>query len=166
MAPEATAGDAEIARTLHALWWVAIDLSSTRPLLITVDDAQWADQPSLRFLGYLARRVADLPIALVVATRPPTGGTGPLTELTVSPHVERLLPEALSPNAVAAFHTPDGVVPCAEVVAAMHAACGGNPFLTGALLDELRQRRPQRRACRRLPTPSTASGRRRSRGRC
>ena len=137
VAPEETAGDAEIARTLHALWWVAIDLSATRPLLITVDDAQWADQPSLRFLGYLARRVADLPIALVVATRPPSGGTGPLTELTVSPHVERMLPEALSPSAVAAFHTPDGVVPCAEVVEAMHAACGGNPFLTGALLDEL-----------------------------
>lgn len=137
VAPAATAGDAEIARTLHALWWVAIDLSSTRPLLITVDDAQWADQPSLRFLGYLARRVADLPIALVVATRPPSGGSGPLTDLTVSPYVERLLPEALSPIAVAAFRTPDGLAPCADVVEAMHAACGGNPFLTGALLDEL-----------------------------
>ncbi|MDO9458496.1 AAA family ATPase, partial [Nocardioides sp.] len=137
VAPEGLASDAEVARTLHALWWVAIDLSATRPLLITVDDAQWSDQPSLRFLGYLARRVADLPIALVVGTRPPTGGTGPLTELTVSSYVERLLPEALSPSAVAAFHTPQGVVPCAEVVTAMHAACGGNPFLTGALLDEL-----------------------------
>ncbi|MDP2773711.1 MAG: AAA family ATPase, partial [Nocardioides sp.] len=137
VAPDSNAADAEIARTLHALWWVAIDLSSTRPLLITVDDAQWADQPSLRFLGYLARRIADLPIALVVATRPPSGGSGPLVELTVSPQVERLLPDPLSPVAVAAFHTPDGVVPCPEVVAAMHAACGGNPFLTGALLDEL-----------------------------
>jgi DNA-binding CsgD family transcriptional regulator len=137
VAPDSNAADAEIARTLHALWWVAIDLSSTRPLLITVDDAQWADQPSLRFLGYLARRIADLPIALVVATRPPSGGSGPLTELTVSPQVERLLPDPLSPVAVAAFHTPDGVVPCPEVVEAMHAACGGNPFLTGALLDEL-----------------------------
>uniref|UniRef100_UPI0030B82D89 ATP-binding protein n=1 Tax=Nocardioides lijunqiniae TaxID=2760832 RepID=UPI0030B82D89 len=137
VAPASGASDAEVARTLHALWWVAIDLSSTRPLLITVDDAQWSDQPSLRFLGYLARRIADLPIALVVATRPPSGGSGPLTELTVSPYVERLLPEPLSPVAVAAFHTPDGVVPCAAVVEAMHAACGGNPFLTGALLDEL-----------------------------
>ncbi|MEU4746874.1 ATP-binding protein, partial [Actinosynnema sp. NPDC023658] len=35
--------EAELARTLHALWWVAVDLSATRPLLITVDDAQWAD---------------------------------------------------------------------------------------------------------------------------
>lgn len=137
VAPESSAGDAEVARTLHALWWVAIDLSAERPLLITVDDAQWADLPSLRFLGYLARRVADLPIALVVATRPPTGGTGPLTELTVSAHVERMLPEALSPTAVAAFQTPSGAVPCPEVVTATHAACGGNPFLTGALLDEL-----------------------------
>jgi len=137
VAPDAEAPDADITRTLHALWWVAIDLSSTRPLLITVDDAQWADQPSLRFLNYLARRVADLPIALVVATRPPPEGAQALAELTVSQYVERLLPEVLSPGAVAAFHTPDGITPCPEVVAAMHAACGGNPFLTGALLDEL-----------------------------
>ncbi len=137
VAPDAGASDADIARTLHALWWVAIDLSSTRPLLITVDDAQWADQPSLRFLTYLSRRVSDLPIALVVATRPPADGHGPLAELTVSPHVERMLPGTLSAEAVAAFRTATGEVPCSEVVAAMHAACGGNPFLTGALLDEL-----------------------------
>ena len=87
---------------------MAVDLSVARPLLITVDDAQWADLPSLRFLDYLSRRVADLPIALVVATRPPPDGNGPLAELTVSPHVERLLPEALSPGAVGAFHTPTG----------------------------------------------------------
>ena len=35
-----------------------------------VDDAQWADGPSLRFLAYLAERLADLPIALVVSMRP------------------------------------------------------------------------------------------------
>ena len=44
---------------MHALWWVAADLSSDRPLLITVDDAQWADDPSVRFLAYLARRLED-----------------------------------------------------------------------------------------------------------
>ena len=44
-------------------------------------------------------------------TRPPTGGSGPLTELTVSPYVERLLPETLSPTAVAASHTPLFVSP-------------------------------------------------------
>jgi energy-coupling factor transporter ATP-binding protein EcfA2 len=63
--------EAVLMRTLHALWWVAADLAADRPLLITVDDAQWADLPSLRYLGYLARRLGDLQIALVVATRPP-----------------------------------------------------------------------------------------------
>ena len=43
-----------------------------------VDDVQWADRPSLRFLAYLADRIADLPLLLVVtsarARSLPTGG--------------------------------------------------------------------------------------------
>ena len=129
-------GDAEVARTLHALWWVAVDLSSTRPLLITVDDAQWSDLPSLRFLSYLAKRVADLPILLLVATRPPAESTGPLAELTVARNVERVLPRALSREAVASMSASRSA-PDEAVVTAVHQATGGNPFLTGALLDEL-----------------------------
>lgn len=139
------AGDAEVARTMHALWWVAVDLASPRPLLITVDDAQWSDLPSLRFLSYLSKRVADLPIALIVATRPPPDRLGPLAELTVSRHVERLLPRPLSRDGIAAL-TSDrvglsehpNVVPAAPVVDAVLAASGGNPFLAESLLDELR----------------------------
>ncbi|WP_109510081.1 helix-turn-helix transcriptional regulator [Nocardioides speluncae] len=131
------AGDAEVARTLHALWWVAVDLSSTRPLLITVDDAQWSDPPSLGFLNYLSRRVADLPIALVVATRPPADRTGALAELTSSRHAELLLPRPLTRAAVEAFGADRGTPPHEAVIAAVHLASGGNPFLTSALLDEL-----------------------------
>ena len=43
-------------------------------LAILVDDLQQADRPSLRFLAYLALRIADLPIALVAAVR---GGEAP-----------------------------------------------------------------------------------------
>ncbi|WP_433013845.1 helix-turn-helix transcriptional regulator [Kribbella sp. CA-294648] len=145
------AGDAEVARTMHALWWVAVDLASPRPLLITVDDAQWSDLPSLRFLSYLSKRVADLPIALIVATRPPPDRLGPLAELTVSRHVERLLPRPLSREGIAALTSDrvggahggqrggdQGVVPAPPVVDAVLAASGGNPFLAESLLDELR----------------------------
>ncbi|MBT2452757.1 hypothetical protein J7F03_38135 [Streptomyces sp. ISL-43] len=37
---------------------------------MVVDDVHWADMPSLRFLGYLARRVHGLPVLLMVAVRP------------------------------------------------------------------------------------------------
>ncbi|MFD8498864.1 AAA family ATPase [Amycolatopsis sp. NPDC059657] len=125
--------EAELARTLHALWWVAVDLSSTRPLLITVDDAHWADLSSLQFLVYLSRRIADLPIALVVATRPPAESTGPLAQLSVSRQAERMLPRPLSAEALGELIGPADET----VVTAVHAASGGNPFLARVLVDEL-----------------------------
>jgi len=134
---EAPVGDAAVARTLHALWWVAVDLSSFRPLLITVDDAQWADLPSLRFLEYLSRRIADLPIALVVATRPPQEHSGPLLALSSGRAADRLLPAPLSQAGVAALGAHRCERTAEPVVAAVHAASGGNPFLAGLLLDEL-----------------------------
>lgn len=133
----ASAADAEVARTLHALWWVAVDLSSSRPLLITVDDAQWSDEPSLRFLAYLARRVSDLPIALVVATRPPGQPSGPLAELADSRQADRMLPGPLTREGVTELGKTRGTPLAAAVVDAIHEASGGNPFLAGALLDEL-----------------------------
>jgi hypothetical protein len=39
-------------------------------MAIVVDDAHWADPGSLRILGMLARRIEELPIAMIVATRP------------------------------------------------------------------------------------------------
>ncbi|OXM53446.1 helix-turn-helix transcriptional regulator [Amycolatopsis alba] len=136
-AAAADPGEAELARTLHALWWVVVDLSSARPLLITVDDAHWADPSSLRFLVYLSRRIADLPIVLVVATRPPAEHTGPLTQLSVSRQTERVVPKALSPEALAELVAAREVLPAWAVVTALHAASGGNPFLTRVLVGEL-----------------------------
>ena len=55
---------------LHGLYWLCANLAADAPLLVCVDDAQWADEPSLSFLGFLARRLEDLPVALVLGTRP------------------------------------------------------------------------------------------------
>ena len=135
------AADAGLARTLHALWWAAADLAAERPLLIAIDDAQWADAPSLRFLAHLARRLADLPIALVVATRPPAERSGPLAELAAAREGRRLALRPLSHDALGELCTRDGVAPAPAVLTALHAASGGNPFLAGQLVDELGARR-------------------------
>ena len=54
---------------LHGLYWLTANLADDEPLLLAVDDAQWLDEPSLRFLRYLAVRIDELPVALLVAWR-------------------------------------------------------------------------------------------------
>ena len=45
----------------HALFRALVALSDTGPALLSVDDVHWCDEASLRWLVYLARRVAPLP---------------------------------------------------------------------------------------------------------
>ena len=65
--------DASHAR-LHGLFWLCANLAELQPLLLVVDDAHWADAPSLRFLDVIARRVEDMPVLAAVATRPDEPG--------------------------------------------------------------------------------------------
>lgn len=47
----------------------SLELDPARPLVVVVDDAQWADPPSLRALTFAARRLRRDPVVLVVAVR-------------------------------------------------------------------------------------------------
>ncbi|MEV4166268.1 AAA family ATPase [Nonomuraea dietziae] len=52
-----------------------------RPLLCLIDDAQWLDDASAKSLAFVARRIADEPVAMVFATREPGFGTVPALNL-------------------------------------------------------------------------------------
>ncbi len=88
---------------LHGLYWLSANLGRRTPLLLCVDDVHWADQASLRFLHYLGRRLQELPIAVVAATRParPAGGSPLLAALAADPSAEVLEVAPLSQPAVA-----------------------------------------------------------------
>ena len=60
---------------LHGLYWLCANLAAVEPLCLVVDDAHWADAPSLRFLAFLLTRLEELDVALIVATRPREDGT-------------------------------------------------------------------------------------------
>src|SRR4029079_8761947 len=60
---------------LHGLYWLCANLAGSRPVCMFSDDAHWADAPSLRFLAFLLTRLDELPMALIVATRPREPGT-------------------------------------------------------------------------------------------
>lgn len=47
-----------------------LHLDGDRPLVVVVDDVQWADAASIRALTFAARRLQQDPVALLVASRP------------------------------------------------------------------------------------------------
>src|SRR6516165_3751834 len=66
---ETSAFDTSFA-VLHGLYWLTVNLADRGPLLIAVDDAHWADEPSLRWLAHLAPRLEGAAVAVLVARRP------------------------------------------------------------------------------------------------
>ena len=127
---------------LHGLFWLVGNLADEQPLALLVDDAQWADQASLQFLDYLARRLEDVTVALVVATRPVAEAGYPLlARLVTDPAAQVLRPAPLTAEGVASWAA--GVLggsPDEAFVASCARATGGNPFFVGELLRELARR--------------------------
>src|SRR5215471_11970354 len=129
-APSA-AGNERLFTVVHGLYWLVVNASGAGPVLVVVDDLHWADQASLRFLLYLAGRLAGLPIALALSWRSaeaadgadrvarfeqlPAGSVMTLAPLSLS-GVRELLTEGF------------GTTPAEEFTAACHAATGGNAF--------------------------------------
>jgi DNA-binding CsgD family transcriptional regulator len=128
---------------LHGLYWLCANLAAEQPLVVCVDDAQWADEPSLSFLGFLLRRLEDLPVTLLVGTRPRAEQESDILRAIVTDPVTRVLrPTALSGDAVREWvrsaiddQAADGFC------RACHETTGGNPFLVSELLHEVVHKR-------------------------
>ena len=68
---------------LHGLFWLTARIAESQPTLLVVDDAHWADEPSLRLLAYLLGRIRDQRVGLLVAARSgEPGAGGVLTQLS------------------------------------------------------------------------------------
>jgi DNA-binding CsgD family transcriptional regulator len=133
---------AEEVAALHGLYWLASNVASCKPLLLLVDDAQWADLTSLRWLAYVTARVDGMPLAILLAIRlgEPTPGQFVLDEIASAPTARVLHPRPLGQTAVAAVVEGRlGRDADPAFIEACLVATGGNPFLLGELLDELRR---------------------------
>lgn len=130
-------GDPDYA-TLHGLFWLVWGLARRRPLLALVDDLQWADAPSLRFLTFLAGRLDGVRALLACALRPEEAIDPALVSgLTMEPQAERLRPRPLSTEGTASFVRAElGAESEPAFVAACHETTGGNPFYLRELLAD------------------------------
>ncbi|HET7566527.1 MAG TPA: AAA family ATPase [Gaiellaceae bacterium] len=131
---EAEAGDEPSFSILHGLYWLAAELAGDGPLALFLDDAQWSDEASLRFVHFLAGRLDGLPLLLLLTAREPLGGL--LAELARSPAADVLVLPPLGPGAVTQLlHERSGGRVDEAFALACRDATGGNPFL----LEELAQ---------------------------
>lgn len=135
----ALAGDGAM-RSMHGLYWLAANLAGRGPLVLSVDDAHWADRASLRWLLYTTSRLAELPLAIVVGTRREEPGAEQdlLDELLGDDSTTVASLGTLSAGAVGAVVDASlarSLEP--EFAAACHRSTGGNPFLLHELLREL-----------------------------
>jgi predicted ATPase len=63
--------------TLHGLHWLTANLAARRPLLLAVDDLQWCDLSSVRWLACILPRIERLDLVIIVGLRPEEPGDGP-----------------------------------------------------------------------------------------
>lgn len=134
----AEAADDQGFAIVHGLYWLVANLGQERPLVVVVDDAQWADPPSLRFLVYLARRLEDLSVLLIVAARSSEAGerTPLLGQLLDDPGARRLSPRPLTAEATARLLADRlGAEPDAAFAETCHRVTQGNPFLLRQLAE-------------------------------
>ena len=97
------------------------ELAAQAPVLIAVDDLDLADAESLRLLDYLRRRLTDLPVAMIVTTRP-----GRLREFARD--FRRVKLACFSEQAVRVMMPEDAGM--------VFRATGGHPWLVTELLRE------------------------------
>ncbi|MDP6665946.1 MAG: AAA family ATPase [Dehalococcoidia bacterium] len=119
-----------IARFLKAL---AVD----RPLVLILDDLQWADAPSLSLLEFVAVEAASSPIAILGTYRDSELGrhhplSQTLGELARSVRVDRLALSGMSRDEVARYMLETtGIHAQGDFIAAVHERTSGNPLFVG-----------------------------------
>jgi DNA-binding SARP family transcriptional activator/DNA-binding CsgD family transcriptional regulator len=127
--------------TLHGLYWLCFNLAARKPLFVVVDDAHWADGPSLRFLSFVAARLGGLRVVLALALRSGEHGAaaGVLETIRNDPQARVVRPAELSERACERLiHEAFGHAPAHEFSRACVEVTGGNPFYLRALVDGLR----------------------------
>lgn len=120
-------------------------LSTIRPILLLLEDVHWADRSSVDLLGYLARRVGELRVLVVVTYRPDElkGAASPLRlalrglSSTGSTSAD-IAPRPFSPEEVEAFLARElGAEVDPEIVRFVHRRTEGNPLFVVNVLRHL-----------------------------
>ncbi|GEL24677.1 LuxR family transcriptional regulator [Pseudonocardia sulfidoxydans NBRC 16205] len=119
----------------HEVFTAVLDALRGRPRMLVVEDVHWGDEATLDLVRFLGRRIAGLPLLLVLSYRDALGVDHPLSpvvgDLVSTPDARRLQLTPLSRNAVAELFAGSGADP-----ADVHHRTAGNPFFVSQILAQ------------------------------
>jgi DNA-binding CsgD family transcriptional regulator len=126
---------------LHGLYWLLANLARRGPVVLGLDDIQWADEATARWLEYISPRLPELRVLFLLTSRAAELAAGDTVAraLSASTEIERIRLTALSERAVADLlaHAFNERLD-AGFTAECYRASGGNPLLLRALIADLR----------------------------
>ena len=117
------------------------------PQLIVLEDCHWIDPLSYELLAFLGRNLADIPLLLLVITRPPDRSGGPLEWAARLPWYAEVLLDELPPAdaaelAYSKLHRiwGDELAVSAQLIEQIAQRAHGNPFYIEEIVNYLRDR--------------------------
>jgi DNA-binding NarL/FixJ family response regulator len=148
LAPPAGRGPGEAHAVIRGLFWLCRNLvgsgagADPSAIALLVDDVHVSDSASLRFFAYLAHRLGELPLCLILTARAkhPTVDADALAAIRAHRSTFSLEPRAIGAAGVRELVTrylPGAPAAFAEACATV---TGGNPFLVIELLKQARAR--------------------------
>ena len=135
--------DAEMDLSAHRMFDGIVSalqaLVDERPWLFILDDLQWADEASLRFLAYVAPEIAHMRLVLIATARNtgPVPGEDRLAHVLGHRNCSRIELERLTQADVAEYVTLRLGEPHEDLSRAVFAKSEGNPFFMLELLRPL-----------------------------
>lgn len=119
----------------HEIFPVVLDALRAPPRAVVVEDLHWGDEATLDLVRFLTRRIAALPLLLVLSYRDGGGPGHPLTpvlgDLVSGPDTQRLQLAPLSRTAVAELVGKHGLD-----ATDVHRRTAGNPFFVSQILAQ------------------------------
>src|SRR5262249_52640032 len=138
LAPPSAAGpETARYRLFEGVMAALVALSCAAPVVLLIDDLQWADSSTLALMRHLMRHTDQVPVLVVAACRDDEVSAGPpLTAVLADLHQQDLVTvvpvPGLDQNGVAAM-----LEERAMLAAEVHRATAGNPFFVHQLIRHL-----------------------------
>ncbi len=135
-APAGWGGDASSYRLFDSITRALQKLTDDGPLLLVLDDLQWADAASLRLLAYIAPEIAHMRLVILATARntEPLLGDGRLAHILGHRNCEHIELDRLTEADVAEYTALSFGKAETEVSRAVFAKSEGNPFFMVELL--------------------------------